>query len=369
MSKRDDIKRIWQESFSDTREYVRMYFEQVYRDDEALLLKDEEGTPVSSLLLQHYTMSFHGETPNVSYIAGAATRRSQRGKGFMSQLIHMALEESASRGDMLCALIPANEALYYFYQRYGFSTVFYMKEQRFTALHPFNVENSYHALKDVSSPVVWEAFDRMQRERKCYILHSERDFYNIQSDLKVSGGDFVVMVHAKSDVDAENVATEGESLNIASMAWAEKRDDILVVTDVMADSRDSRMAALRQLRGLHGDTPVLLYGIPTDKMGGRLMPRGMCRLVNVQKSLSIIANAHPEFSCKIRVTDPILNDVNSHIFVIKDGECEIKDDVKSENLDFDVDISVFTDILFSAPEIGELIHFPSVRPMISLMLD
>lgn len=346
-----------------------MYFEQVYRDDEALLLKDDEGTPVSSLLLQHYTMSFHGETPNVSYIAGAATRRSQRGKGYMSDLMRMALEESVNRGDMLCALIPANEALYYFYQRYGFTTVFYIKEQRFTALHPFNVEKSYHALSDVTEPVVWEAFNRMQRDRKCYILHSERDFYNILSDLKVSGGNFVVMVHADENVEDEDCLSNGETQRIASMAWAEKRDDLLVVTDVMADSADSRMAALRQLRGIHGDTPVLLYGIPTDKMGGRLMPRGMCRIVNVHKALSIIAKSHPEFSCKIRVTDPILNEVNNHTYCINRGECGIMDDVKTDKLDFDVDISVFTDILFSAPETGELLRFPSVRPMISLMLD
>ncbi|MCM1138838.1 MAG: GNAT family N-acetyltransferase [Duncaniella sp.] len=369
MSKRDDIKRIWQESFSDTREYVRMYFEQVYRDDEALLLNDEEGTPVSSLLLQHYTMTFHGETPDVSYIAGAATRRSQRGKGYMSQLISMALQESVSRGDMLCALIPGNEALYYFYQRYGFTTVFYMKEQRFTALHPFNVEKPYHALKDVSDPKVWEAFDRMQKERECYILHSERDFYNILSDLKVSGGDFVVMTHSYDDAETDSNGQQTEMPRIASMAWAEKRDDLLVITDVMGDTRDSRMAALRQLRGIHGDTPFLLYGVPTDKMGGRLMPRGMCRVVNVEKALSIIAESHPDFGCKIRVTDPILSDVNSHTFHIKSGRCEIIDEVKPEKLDFDVDIRVFTDILFSAPETGELIHFPSVRPMISLMLD
>ena len=367
MSKRDDIKRIWQESFSDTREYVRMYFEQVYRDDDALLLHDAEGVPVSSLLLQHYSMSFHGATPPVSYIAGAATRRNQRGKGYMTELMRMALAESAQRGDMLCALIPANEALYYFYRRYGFSTVFYTKEQRFTALHPFSVKNEYHHLDDFSSSDVWKAFDHFQRERECYILHSERDFKNILSDLRATGGDFVVMTHGETDGEK---ASEGQlPSNIASMAWAEMRDDILLVTDVMGDSADSRMAALRQLRGIHGDTPVLLYGRPTDTMGGRLMPRGMCRVVNVQLALSIIAEAYPEFSSTIRVTGPILQDVNSHTFVVDKGECVIKDDIADAKLDFDVSIDVFTDILFSAPETGEILKFPSVRPMISLMLD
>lgn len=367
MSKRDDIKRIWQESFSDSREYVRMYFEQVYLDDDALLMHDAEGVPVSSLLLQHYFMSFHGATPPVSYVAGAATRRNQRGKGYMTELMRTALAESAQRGDMLCALIPANEALYYFYQRYGFSTVFYTKEQRFTALHPFTVKNEYHHLSDYTSPDIWKAFDYFQRERECYILHSERDFKNILSDLRITGGDFVVMTRGEGYEPGENEVILDSG--IVSMAWAEMRDDILVVTDVMGVSPDARMAALRQLRGLHGNTPVLLYGRPTDTMGGRLIPRGMCRVVNVQLALSIIAAAHPEFHSAIRVKDTILPEVNSHIFMVDGGECAIMDDYPVSKLDFDVSVDVFTDILFSAPVTGDILRFPSVRPMISLMLD
>lgn len=362
MSKRDDIKRIWQDSFSGTREYVRMYFDQVYRDDEALLLKDDEGVPVSSLLLQGYEMSFHGSYPRVSFIAGAGTRRNQRGKGYMTRLMRMALMEAALRGDMLCALIPPREPLFYFYRRYGFSTVFYTKEQRFTAFHPFNVTGEYHHYKDTESPLVWEAFDRFQRERECYILHTENDFHNILSHLKCVGGDFVVMsqpVHGDDGEDRDD---------IVSMAWAEMRNDLLLVTDVMGISEDARTAAMRQLRALHGGTPVLLYGRPTDTTGGRLMPRGMSRVVNAEAALSIIASAYPEFKTTIRITDPILPEVNSHTYIIGGGECVISDR-KDDKLDLDVNIDVFTDILFSAPSTGEILRFPSVRPMISLMLD
>lgn len=51
MSKRDDIIKIWQESFNDSRAYVSMYFDRVYRDDEAVVLTDPQGVTVSSLLL------------------------------------------------------------------------------------------------------------------------------------------------------------------------------------------------------------------------------------------------------------------------------------------------------------------------------
>ncbi|WP_297071126.1 GNAT family N-acetyltransferase [uncultured Duncaniella sp.] len=358
MSKRDEIKKIWTECFKDPRGYVDMFFDQVYRDDEAMLLTDQSGAAVSSLLLQHFTMSFHGSEPSVSYIAGAATRRSKRGQGYMSRLMVDALRESAVRGDMLCSLIPADEALFFFYRRYGFSTVFYTKEQRFTSFHSFSVKGEYHHVDNEMSDEVWCAFDRFQRRRKCYVLHSRRDFYNILSDLKADGGDFVVM--AKDDEDSGS--------EIVSMAWARKEGDLLLVTDVMGEDSDARLAALRQLRCLNGNTPVLLYGHPDDSMGGRLMPRGMGRFVNVGKALSIVAASDPKFTSRIRVTDDILPDYNSHTFILHDGRCEIDDDYEGY-LDFDVTIDVFADIVFSSSAIGSIVRFPSVRPMISLMLD
>ena len=358
MSKRDEIKKIWTECFKDPREYVEMFFDQVYRDDEAMMLTDQSGTPVSSLLLQNYRMSFHGEEPSVSYIAGAATRRSKRGQGYMSRLMVDALRESARHGDMLCSLIPADEALFFFYRRYGFSTVFYTKEQRFTAFHSFQVKGEYHHVDNEMSDEVWCAFDRFQHKRRCYVLHSRRDFYNILADLKSDGGDFVVM--AKDDED--------KGSEIVSMAWARREGDLLLVTDVMGEDSDARLAALRQLRGLNGDTPVLLYGHPDDSMGGRLMPRGMGRFVNVGKALSIIAKADPKFRSRIKVSDDLLPEYNSHTFVVENGCCEIDDDYTGQ-LDLDVKIDVFADIVFSSSAIGAIVRFPSVRPMISLMLD
>lgn len=350
--------KIWQESFADSREYVKMYFERVYRDDEALTLEDGQGQTVSSLLLQRYAMTFHGSTLPVSYIAGAATRRNQRGKGYMSTLMTNALRESAARGDMLCALIPAREALYYFYRRFGFATVFYTKEQRFTSLHSFPVTGTYEENPSPLSDDVWMAFDRFQHERPSYILHSRRDLDNIGADLEADGGDFVVM----------NTDDEDHGPRIASMAWAVPKGDILLVTDVMGESADARTAALRALRGRYPDVPFLLYGRPGDTMGGRLMPRGMGRVVNAELMLGAVAKGNPKYRCAVRVTDPLLPEVNSHIYIIGGGECRV-DDAFAGHLDFDIPVDVLAEVAFSSPEIGDILNFPTVRPQISLMLD
>ena len=358
MSKRDDIIKVWQESFSDSREYVAMYFDRVYRDDEAMTLTDPQGNVVSSLLLQHYGMSFQGAEVPVSYIAGAATRRAQRGNGYMSQLVRDALQASAERGDMLCTLIPARSALYYFYSRFGFARVFYTKEQRFTALHSFPVEGEYHLMEDVAADDVWEAFDRFQHERECYVLHTRRDLDNIQADLDMDGGDFVV-------IGADD---EDRGPRIVSMAWAVRRNDLLLVNDVMGEDEDARTAAMRALRERYPGVPFLLLGRPTDVVGGRLMPRGMARVVNAGMLLESVAARYPSWTSRVRVSDALLPDVNSHTYIIGNGTVSI-DDTYSGQLDLDIPVSVLADIAFSSPRIGDVMRFPSERPMISLMLD
>jgi len=352
--------KIWQESFKDSRSYVTMFFDRVYRDDEAMLLNDPAGTPVSSLLLQQYAMFLHGSTLPVGYIAGAATRRSQRGKGYMSQLMTQALKASAARGDMLCSLIPASSALYWFYERYGFSTVFYTKEQRFTALHPFPVSGEYSVADGMASDDLWHAFDRFQHLRPCYVLHTRRQFDNILADLEADGGDYVVMTADDPD----------SGPRIVSMAWAVRRDDLLLVTDLMGESEDARTAAMRRLRELHPGVPFLLYGRPGDTMGGRLIPRGMARVVNASLLLGAVAAGAPDLKCTVRVTDHILPELNSHTYRLEGGVCEmLSDEAAPARLDFDVTVSVLAEMAFSSPAVGKILRFPSERPMISLMLD
>lgn len=89
-SVRDEIKKIWRECFNDTREYVEMYFDRVFRESDAMTL-ERDGQIVSSLLLQPFSFKFQGIETTISYIAGAATKRVARGQGNMSRLILSAL--------------------------------------------------------------------------------------------------------------------------------------------------------------------------------------------------------------------------------------------------------------------------------------
>lgn len=350
MNQKESIKKLWAETFADSREYIDMYFDRVYRDEDAMTVTTG-GKLESSLLLQRYGMLFQNAEVPIGYVAGAMTRRASRGKGLMSALMRDAIRVCHERGDMLITLIPAHDWLYFFYDRFGFSTVFFVDPQRFTALHTFAPEGTYHQVDDLYDDKVFDAFSRFERGRKCSVLHSRRDFLNIIDDNRMDGGKFVVMAD--------------ESGEIVSMAWAVV-GDVVTVTELMGTSHDSREGALAALRSMLPDKAFKVLAPPLAEYR-HLYDRGMARIVNARLCLEKIAANNPQWHSRIRVTDPLIAD-NCHIYEVADGSVSTADDT-SRRPDFDVKIEVLNDIVFSSPKTGEILDFPSERPVMSLMLE
>lgn len=353
MSKKDDVRHIWRECYKDSDEYLDMYFDRIYRDADALTVS-ADGRMVSALLSQPYKFWFYGQELPISYLSGAVTRRSSRGKGYMTSLMEQAIRNAYDRGDMLCALIPAHDYLYFFFDRFDFSTVFLSDTQRFTSLHTFNSpsEYEYHTVADHYSDEVFAAFMRYERERPGGVLHSRRDFLNFLDDLAMRpGGTYVVV--GRDDAP------------VAAMAWAMTSDDAVHVFEVLGCDADARRAALCELRRIFPDKPFRYLAPASNQSARQLHSRGMGRIVNVEMTLGAIAKANPEWRCSIRVHDRLIAE-NNHTFVVEDGTVT-KNDVDPPRLDFVVDIDVLNRIVFSSPRTGSVLNFPSLRTHISLM--
>ena len=353
MSKKDDVRHLWRECFKDSDEYLDMYFDRIYRDADALTV-EIDGKTVSSLLAQPYKFYFYGQEVPITYLCGAVTRRNARGKGYMTDLMNRAVRDAYDRGDMLCALIPAHDFLYFFFDRFDFSTVFLTDTQRFTSLHTFNApsEHEYHPVENHYSEEIYQAFTRFEHQRAGGVLHSHRQFIDFLDELAMRpGGTFVV------------IGREDEP--IAAMAWAAATADAVHVFEVLGCDADSRRAALCQLRRQFPDKPFRYLAPADNKSSRQLHSRGMARTVNVELCLQQIATANPDWRCTIRVHDRMIEE-NNRTFVIEQGKVSI-DDNDPQRLDFVVDIDVLNRIVFSSPKTGSVLNFPSMRTHISLM--
>lgn len=169
-------------------------FPRVYRDDESMVILDEEGASViSMLLLRRYDMRYHGVIVPVAYIYGAATARNRQGNGYMSQLIRDSLREAYSRGDIFATLQPARRRLYGFYDRFGFATTFYIREERYTARHRFAHDDSQYIIETSGhDPAeLAAAYKRLTDRREANMLHTENDFKTILIDCELDSGNVV----------------------------------------------------------------------------------------------------------------------------------------------------------------------------------
>lgn len=352
--KKTIVRQIWQECFRDTPQWMDMFFSKVYDDDDALVL-EYNNKPVSSLLLQKYMMAYHGEEIPMGYISGAATRRQERGRGHMSGLLKIALRQARHRGDMLVSLIPASRRLFFFYDRLGFSTVFYIKEDRYTSLHHFSPKEKYCRITDIDADKVYDFFSRSEAQRDGAVLHSRRDFTNILEDNRLDGGEVIAISREGSD--------EIVALGIAVVDDSEPR---VVVRDMFAIDDDAAEGLLDRFREIYPDYPFTVIR-PVTPGARPIESRAMTRIVNVGALLGVLARRDPSLKIVVKVRDAIIPD-NDRTFIVDSGNVSAVTRYDGHT-DLDVTVQTLASILFSTPRVGDVFGLPAVRPFMALMLE
>ena len=77
---------LWRTSFNDSEEFIKLFFDRVYKKENALFI-EKNGKIVSALQMLPYPMSFCGKQVATSYISGACTHPDFRNRGVMRQLL------------------------------------------------------------------------------------------------------------------------------------------------------------------------------------------------------------------------------------------------------------------------------------------
>lgn len=358
--KRSDIMKIWRECFpADSPEWVEMYFGREYDPECALTAANDQGLTVSSMLLQPYTMTFHGQDVRISYISGAATMPRYRGQGLMTRLVNEAIVTSHNRGDMLCTLIPASRRLRLYYARMGFASVFYNRLHRYTSAHTFPCDTIYDDASAYDQASLYTAYRDLAAMRPCAVRHTPRQFATIMADNTMSGGVFKAVADCGSK-------------QIAAMAWAipQEGSSTIRIIDILSADPEARRAVLRLLREHYPDRPITIADTPPDDSSLELTKQGMARVSCAGLALEIIARTNPSLKAAIRVSDPVIADNNAIFTLNGDGSVgRMPHDSRHDHLDFDIDISVLCRLIFSSAKTGEITGIPSQRPVMTLMLD
>lgn len=119
-SKREDLpalKELWSECFPDDTGYAHFFFENIFKEKCAVVF--ESGDEILGMIhVFPRTINTPCGKLSAKYIYGVGTKKSARGRGVAGKLI-----DSEAKDTDILVLIPANEGLFEFYRKKGFSEI------------------------------------------------------------------------------------------------------------------------------------------------------------------------------------------------------------------------------------------------------
>lgn len=178
---------LWKKSFDDSDEFIDLFFNRVYQAENTLTIKQNKQI-IAALQIIPYEMTYHNTQIPVGYICGVCTTPSERGKGWMKQLMQQAIDEMRHRSYALSVLIPASTWLFDYYRQFEYTTVFDYSEEIYTYNSSYKGGVQIIPLTESLFDLSYDYYNRMQLKRDCTILHSAYDFETILKDCRLDGG-------------------------------------------------------------------------------------------------------------------------------------------------------------------------------------
>ena len=123
-SEKEIAIKFWKDSFKDSEEQIRFYFDNIYDEKNYLVLEDNSKI-VSSLHENDYIFNFNNESIKSKYIVGVSSDVTMRNKSYMSKLLISMLENSKKKGMPFVFLTPINPKIYRKFDFEYFSNIEY----------------------------------------------------------------------------------------------------------------------------------------------------------------------------------------------------------------------------------------------------
>ena len=301
---KEQIAAIWRACFHDSDDFIRFFFDRIYRPENTLVMR-ENGRVVSALQMLPYTMTFGKRLLDTAYLGGVCTHPEEQRRGLMKRLMEDSLREMELRGIPLSVLIPADDWLFRFYARFGFATAFYRTEEVCTVLPGQTGEQWKLVPADsVPEPELYAFFSREMHRRDYTIQHDAEQLRIILHDLMLDGG-------------APAVLTDGTG-TIGALAFVRYPEHgTLHLADLLARSKEAEEALLRQLAARFRAHRIKRL---RPVRAGEGTPFGMLRVIDAPTLLSCYAGQRPEADLTLHLTDPQLPR-NDGYYRIREGVC------------------------------------------------
>ena len=278
VDKKQQIMDLWRKSFDDSEAFIQLFFDRVYKDENALII-EKDGKVISALQILPYTMTYYGTEISVSYVYGACTAPEERGLGWMRKLVGEAFDVMKKRDVALTVIIPADSWLFDYYRELGYTDAFdYSEDTYIRSDIPV-----YEPFLTVVPPEVpstedlYSYFNRKLRERDCCLLHTYDDFITILRDVQICGNQVLTALNEQD-----------KPVGMAFLSTPENKD-FVYIKELLYDSESIKHLLLQEAT-LQNKVNKAVYRIPY--IGPGTFPMGMARVIDRNRLIHHWAYTH-----------------------------------------------------------------------------
>jgi predicted acetyltransferase len=182
------LKEMWKLCFPlDTDEFVRFYFDRVYRDEESLVYISEENEPAAFLQMIPYRIKKGNILYWGGYLSGVMVHPAYQRKGYMEKLLNVAIERMRSKGYDYAFLIPQSDALVKYYELFDFKLLASSRHKHIENIHPISMVGrliqpaSPHAVR-INRMADYRIYSRLITRKEYTVLKTDQQFFYVLQD-------------------------------------------------------------------------------------------------------------------------------------------------------------------------------------------
>lgn len=346
---KEEVRELWNICFGDNEAFTELYFSKRYSEEVNIAIKEGEKV-ISAMQILPYPMTFCGTIIPTGYISGACTHPDFRNKGAMKRLLFSSFVRMLENEVPLATLIPAEEWLFEYYSKTGFTTTFEYTNINFI-IEDLSPSPEYHISEYTPSQSdVYAFFNKKMKERACCIQHSSDDFNIILDDLYLGEGNLFV-----SRLNGE----------VNGVAFCYSEDEELQVPEIFFENESVRNSLLYWSAKQMNVKNITCIVPPVDEMDDIL---GMARIIDAEKMLHLYAAKHKVLEVSFNLIDEYI-EKNNGFYSMKSGKIE-KNKTKEGILKITIQQLTQALLGYKTDELPkEFRLFPKQTPYMSLMLN
>ncbi len=219
------IRRLWEQSFDDTPEYIDYFFTTFYQPQNTVVASNEQGKIVFAAHLTQHQLLVQNQSLPISYIVGVVTAPEERGKGIMRQAMAYIFNNIAARQQVFSMMMAIDSRLY---DRYGYRFIsdmsFYEIDTQLLKRPPNLLRMRPASLSDCQA--LSNLYHETHQNQHMVIERHPAHFQRLLQEYKTDHATMFVVENANAQLSGYLVySSNHQTLNISE--WAYQTDQAL----------------------------------------------------------------------------------------------------------------------------------------------